>query len=75
MTTMKKKTDKEFKKEEITTLMCLLDKGSLEEVETIFCIEERNGIKFARIEKTFKVNVKGKITHDIYDTTKVNNIP
>lgn len=61
-------TDEEFKKKETESLKCLLDKGCLEEVVTIWRVDERNGKKYTRIEKTFKVSVKGIITHDDYDT-------
>ena len=54
-------TDKEFKKKEIESLKCLLDKGRLEEVETFRRVDERNGKKYPRIEMTFKVSVKEHI--------------
>lgn len=56
------------KRKKQNLLKCLLDKGRLEEVETIRRVDERNGKKYTRIEMTFKVSVKGKITHDDYDT-------
>ena len=52
-------TNKNFKKQEATTLARLFEKGYLKETEIDYKVLERLGKKFTRVEMTFRVDIKG----------------
>lgn len=53
------RTNKNFKKQEVTRLARLLDKGYLRETETGCKVIDRRGKKFTQVDMTFSVEIAG----------------
>jgi len=53
--------DKNFKKQEITKLSNLLDKGYLKETEVEYGVMKRKGKLFTRVKMAFVVDIKGVV--------------
>ena len=56
---MSMRTNKNFKKQEVTKLARLLDKGYLKETEIGCKVIDRRGKKFTRVDMTFRVEIAG----------------
>ena len=63
--------NKDFKKQEVTKLARLFDKGYLKETETGYQVLKRRGKKFTRVEMTFRIDIKGINLPDEYHRREV----
>lgn len=53
------RTNKNFKKQEVTKLARLLDKGSLRETKVGYKVVDRQGKKFTQVDMTFSIEIAG----------------